>query len=90
MSAKMPLARWAPLMATALMTLLACGSSASSAELPGDRVRRLEAGDSLPNLTRPAGFAGTLSDADIEDLAEYFSSLPQGKLTDLHGKVGGD
>ena len=37
-----------------------------------------------------AGFAGTLSDADIEDLAEYFSSLPQRKLTDLHGKVGGD
>jgi cytochrome c553 len=37
-----------------------------------------------------AGFAGTLSDADIEDLAAYFSSLPESKLTDLHGKVGGD
>ncbi len=37
-----------------------------------------------------AGFAGTLSDADIDDLAVYFSSLPQAKLTDLHGKVGGD
>lgn len=34
-----------------------------------------------------AGFAGTLSDADIEDLAAYFSSLPDSKLTDLHGKV---
>ncbi len=34
-----------------------------------------------------AGFAGTLSDADIEDVAAYFSSLEGGKLTDLHGKV---
>jgi cytochrome c553 len=34
-----------------------------------------------------AGFAATLSDADIEDLAAYFSSLPGSKLTDLHGKV---
>jgi len=34
-----------------------------------------------------AGFAATLSDQDIEDLAEHFSSLPGGKLTDLHGKV---
>lgn len=34
-----------------------------------------------------AGFAGTLSDADIEDLAAYFSSLEGSKLTDLHGKV---
>ena len=33
------------------------------------------------------GFAATLSDQDIEDLAEYFSSLPGGKLTDLHGHV---
>ena len=37
-----------------------------------------------------AGFAGTLSDADIDDLAVYYSSLPGTKLTDLHGKVGGD
>ena len=37
-----------------------------------------------------AGFASTLSDADIEDLATYYSSLPGTKLTDLHGKVGGD
>jgi cytochrome c553 len=36
------------------------------------------------------GFAATLSDADIEDLAMYFSSLPEGKLTDLHGHVGGE
>lgn len=34
-----------------------------------------------------AGFAGTLSDADIEDVAAYFASLPGSKLTDLHGKV---
>lgn len=37
-----------------------------------------------------AGFAGTLSDQDIEDLAAYFSTLEGGKLTDLHGHVGGD
>lgn len=45
----------------ALATTVACGAEVSSAELPGDRVRRLEAGDSLPNLTRPAGFAGTVT-----------------------------
>jgi cytochrome c553 len=37
-----------------------------------------------------AGFAATLSDDDIEDLAVYYSSLPDSKLTDLHGKVAGD
>jgi cytochrome c553 len=31
-----------------------------------------------------AGFAGTLSDQDIEDLAAYYSRLP-GHLLDLHG-----
>lgn len=36
------------------------------------------------------GFATTLSDADIDDLAAYFSSLPGGKLTDLHGHIGGE
>ena len=36
------------------------------------------------------GFAGTLSEADINDLAAYFSSLPGSKLTDLHGKIEGD
>jgi len=37
-----------------------------------------------------AGFAATLSDADIENLAMYFSSLPGAKLTDLHDRVQGD
>jgi len=36
-----------------------------------------------------AGFASTLSEADIDDLSAYFSSLPGSKLTDLHGKVSG-
>ncbi|HXS73589.1 MAG TPA: cytochrome c [Rhodanobacteraceae bacterium] len=36
------------------------------------------------------GMAAPLSDADIDNVAAYFSSLP-GKLSDLHGKVqGGD
>jgi cytochrome c553 len=35
------------------------------------------------------GFATTLSDEDIENLAAYYSSLPS-KLTDLHGHVGGE
>jgi cytochrome c553 len=33
------------------------------------------------------GFASTLSDADIDDLAAYYSTLPGGKLVDLHGHV---
>ncbi len=32
------------------------------------------------------GFAATLSDRDVEDLASYFSGLPDGKLVDLHGR----
>ncbi len=36
------------------------------------------------------GFATTLSDADIDDLAAYFASLPGSKLTDLHGHIGGE
>ncbi|MBX3700820.1 MAG: cytochrome c [Dokdonella sp.] len=35
-----------------------------------------------------AGFAGPLSDQEIDDLAAYFSSLP-GKLSTLHGHVQG-
>jgi cytochrome c553 len=37
-----------------------------------------------------AGFAATLSDADIDDLAVYYSTLPDGKLTDLHGHIEGE
>jgi len=37
-----------------------------------------------------AGFAATLSDADIDDLAVYYSKLPDGKLTDLHGRIEGE
>lgn len=34
-----------------------------------------------------AGFATPLSDEDIQNLAAYFASLPDGKLTDLHKHV---
>ena len=37
-----------------------------------------------------AGFAATLSDADIDNVTAYFSSLPGSKLVDLHGRVQGD
>lgn len=37
-----------------------------------------------------AGFVATLSDADIQNLASYFASLPDSKLTTLHGRVQGD
>jgi len=36
------------------------------------------------------GFTTTLSDADIEDLAAYYSSLPGSKLVDLHGHISGE
>jgi cytochrome c553 len=35
------------------------------------------------------GFAGTLSDQDIEDIAAYFSSMPT-KLDTLQGHIQGD
>lgn len=71
-------AMWRPLMVIAAMALGACGSSASSAELPGNRVRRLEAGDSLPNLTRPAGFAGTLPCDGCEGIEAWLVLNPDG------------
>jgi len=70
----------APLLAIAVLALVACGSSASSAELPGDRVRRLEAGDSLPNLTRPAGYAGTLPCADCDGIETWLVLNPDGSF----------
>lgn len=36
-----------------------------------------------------AGFAKTLSDADIDALSRYFAGMP-GKLGDLHDRVQGD
>lgn len=36
------------------------------------------------------GFVASLSDADIVNVASYFSSLPDGKLTDLTGRMQGD
>ncbi len=37
-----------------------------------------------------AGFVTTLSDQDIENVAAYFSSLPESKISDLHGHVQGE
>ena len=34
-----------------------------------------------------AGFAGPLSDEEIQNLSAYFASLPGSKLTDLHKRV---
>ena len=36
------------------------------------------------------GFASTLTEADIENIAAYYSSLPGSKLTDLHGHIEGE
>ncbi len=73
-------ARWAPLLALGVTTMLACGSRASSAELPGERVRRLEVGDSLPNLTRAAGYAGTLPCADCAGIETWLVLQPDGSF----------
>jgi len=62
----------------ALATTVACGADVSSAELPGERVRRLEVGDSLPNLARPAGFAGTLPCADCAGIETWLLLNPDG------------
>lgn len=37
-----------------------------------------------------AAFVATLSDADIDNLAVYFASLPGSKLTDLHHHIQGN
>lgn len=70
--------RFAPLSVIAVMMLVACGSSASSAEMPGGRVRRLAAGDSLPNLTRVAGYAGTLPGDDRATIETWLTLHPDG------------
>ncbi|MBX3133504.1 MAG: copper resistance protein NlpE N-terminal domain-containing protein [Gemmatimonadaceae bacterium] len=69
--------RWS-LLPFALAALAACGSKAESAELPGERVRNLEAGDSLPRLERPAGFAGTLPCADCPGIETWLQLNPDG------------
>lgn len=71
------LGRWS-LVPLALAAVVACGSNAESAELPGERVRRLEAGDSLPRLERPAGFAGTLPCADCPGIETWLQLNPDG------------
>ncbi len=81
---------WRPLMVIAATTLVACGSSASSAELPGERVRRIEVGDSLPNLTRPAGFAGTLPCADCGGIEAWLLLNPDGSFRLRERKLQGD
>jgi heat shock protein HslJ/uncharacterized lipoprotein NlpE involved in copper resistance len=70
--------RLAPLSVIGLVMLVACGSSASSAEMPGGRVRRLQPGDSLPNLTRVAGYAGTLPGADRATIETWLTLHPDG------------
>lgn len=62
----------------ALATTIACGADVSSAALPGDLVSRLGVGDSLPNLTRPAGFAGTLPCADCGGIDTWLLLNPDG------------
>lgn len=37
-----------------------------------------------------AGFVAPLSDQDIQNLAAYFASLPDSKIGDLHGHIGGE
>lgn len=83
-------ARNSPLFALSVMTLVACGSAASSAELPGDRVRRLAAGDSLPNLTRPAGFAGTLPCDGCAGIEAWLVLNPDGSFRLRERKLQGD
>jgi len=36
------------------------------------------------------GFVATLSDDDITNIAAYFASLPDAKLTNIEGRVQGD
>ncbi len=81
---------WRPLMVIAAMALGACESSASSAELPGGRVRRLEAGDSLPNLARPAGFAGTLPCDGCEGVEAWLVLNPDGSYRLRERKLEGN
>lgn len=76
--------------ALCVMALVACGSSASSAELPGERVRRLEAGDSLPNLSRPAGFAGTLPCDGCAGIEAWLVLNPDGSFRLRERNLEGD
>ncbi len=47
-----------------VVLVAACGAGDGVAGTPGEPLGRLEAGDSLPNLTRPAAYAGPLPCAD--------------------------
>lgn len=57
---------------------VACGAGDASSTPPGERVTRLGPGDSLPALTRPAGFEGTLPCDDCDGVETLVVLHPDG------------
>lgn len=71
-------------------TLAACGAGDGTAATPGEPLRKLSEGDSLPLITRPAAYAGTLPCADCSAIETTIVLHPDGsyRMQELH--VGED
>lgn len=71
-------------------TLAACGAGDGTAPTPGQPLRDLSEGDSLPAITRPAAYAGTLPCADCSGIETTVVLHPDGsfRLRELY--VGED
>lgn len=70
--------RGAGLLGLVFGTLMACGASDATLTPPGERVTRLGPGDSVPALSRPAGFEGTLPCDDCAGIETLLVLHPDG------------
>ena len=67
----------------AVALISACGASdgaPGTAATPGERLRRLSEGDSLPSITRPAAYSGALPCADCSGIETTVVLHPDGSL----------
>lgn len=73
-----------------VVLVAACGAGDGVAGTPGEPLRRLESGDSLPNLTRPAAYAGPLPCADCSGIETTLLLHPDGSYRIRERYVGED
>ena len=80
----------APMLKRAWLVVLvaACGAGDGAAGTPGEPLSRLAEGDSLPNLTRPAAYAGPLPCADCSGIETTLVLHPDGSYRIRERYVG--
>jgi copper homeostasis protein (lipoprotein) len=69
-----------PALPLVLALLLACGAADANSAPPGEIVRRLGPGDSLPQLANPAAYSGVLPCADCAGIETLLILHPDGSF----------